>query len=129
MFPPGRYGRRREPRPARRRWVTPVAITIVVVIMGLIAVRLFTQYGNDRFAPTLVGTSGITDSSITVRFRVQKPGGEAASCTVQALAYNGAQVGQAQVPVPAGDDVTVTYRLVTTGKAYAAEIPTCEQAG
>jgi hypothetical protein len=128
MFPPGRYGHRREPVRARRRWTVPVMVVAIVAVMGLVAVRLFLEYGNDQFTPNVIGTSDITSTGVTVKFRVQKPGGAAATCTVQALAYSQAEVGAAQVPVPKGTDVTVTYRLATTARAYAAEIPDCQEA-
>ena len=43
-LPPGRYGRRREPARARRRWVT-AALALMVVVAGLaITVKLYRQY-------------------------------------------------------------------------------------
>jgi hypothetical protein len=125
MFPPGRYGRRREPR-ARPRWTVPVLVVVGVAIMSLIAVKLYFEYGNDKFTANVISSSQITDSSITVIFSVAKSDSAPATCTVQAFAYDDSQVGQAQVPVPAGSNVTVTYTLKTTARPYIGEVPACQ---
>ncbi len=126
MFPPGRYGRRREPR--KRSWALRVAAGIGVVLMLGIAFKLYQQYGKEDFSPTVLRYSNVTTSSITVTFDVQKQAGDKATCTLQAFAYTGEQLGEAQVPVAAGTDVRVTYTLPTTAKAYVAEIPSCQPA-
>jgi hypothetical protein len=72
--------------------------------------------------------SNVTDTSITVKFNVTKSDGAPATCTVQAIAYDNSQVGEAQVSVPAGKSVTVTYKLATSGRPYVAQVPSCEAA-
>jgi len=125
MFPPGRYGRRRE-RPGRPRWMLPVLLVVGVVILGAIVTKLYFQYGNDEFSATVIKQSNITDSSITVTFDVVKRGDAPGTCTLQAFTYHNAQVGEAQVDVAKGENVRVTYTLPTTAKAYMAEIPACQ---
>ena len=127
MFPPGRYGRRREQR--KPSWVLRVAAGIGVVLLLGIAFKLYQQYGNEQFSPTVLRYSNVTSTSITVTFDVQKQAGHRATCTLQAFAYNGEQLGEAQVPVGPGTDVRVTYTLPTTAEAYVAEIPACQPAG
>jgi hypothetical protein len=127
MFPPGRYGRRREPA-TRRRWIMPVALTAVILLCGTLAFKLYQQYGRPRFTPTVVNISGVTATSVTVRLVVRKPGGEAAICTLDALADDQSIIGTAEVPVPAGTSVTLTYTVSTTGKARWADIPSCRAA-
>ena len=46
-FPPGRYGRRREPRRSRR-WVSALLLALVVLAGTLIAVSLYLRYGDGR---------------------------------------------------------------------------------
>ncbi len=125
MFPPGRYGRRREPR-KRRRWVLPVGILAGLAVMSLIAVKLYFEYGNDGISANVISSTKITNSSITVTFSVDKPSGGPATCTVQAFTYQNAEVGSADVPVPAGTNVKVTYVLATSARAYIGEVPNCE---
>jgi hypothetical protein len=125
VFPPGRYGRRREG--SRRRWAMPVALVAVVALMGLLAIKLYTQYGTEQYSPTVLSLSNVTNSSITVKFRVSKPSG-AAVCTVNAEARDGTILGTAEVPVPAGSAVTVTHSITTTDRAYIAEVPSCRPA-
>jgi hypothetical protein len=127
VFPPGRYGRRREPR--RRAWLTRSVLVLVIALLGVIAVKLYVDYGKTDFTPTVLGYSNITSSSITVRFEVDKPSGAPAVCTVQAYAMDGTVIGAAQVPVGSGRSVTVDYPLATTGRARAADVPTCHAAG
>jgi Domain of unknown function (DUF4307) len=123
VFPPGRYGHRRER--ARRRWIAPSIAVGVLLITALISVKLFNQYGQAQFTPTVTNLSNLTDNSITVTFIVDKPGGGPAVCTVDALAYSHAQVGTAEVNVPSGTHVQVKYTLSTTERAYVADVPSC----
>jgi hypothetical protein len=126
LFPPDRYGRRRNHQ--RRRWVIPVFVAAAVAVMSLIVVKLYVEYGTAEFTPTVLRDSNITNNSITVTFNVTKSDGAAATCTVQALAYDGSQVGDAQAAVPAGKDVTVTYTLHTTKRPYVGQVPVCQAA-
>lgn len=96
-----------------------------LAISTLISVKLYTQYGQPKFTPTVIALSKVTDTSITVTFTVRKPSGEAAVCTVYALAYSGARVGAADVTVPSGKNVQATYTLTTTQRPYAANVPSC----
>jgi hypothetical protein len=126
MFPPGRYGRRREPS-KRRRWLVPVGILVGLAIMSLIAIKLYFEYGNDDISANVISSTNATDSSITVKFSVAKSDGHPATCTVQAFTYQNAEVGDALVPVPAGTNVIVTYTLATSARAYIGEVPNCEE--
>jgi hypothetical protein len=72
----------------------------------------------------VLSLSNVTNSSITVKFRVSKPHGRAV-CTVNAEARDGTILGTAEVPVPAGSAVTVTHSITTTDRAYIAEVPSC----
>jgi hypothetical protein len=128
MFPPGRYGRRRDPKARRPRWVVPVIAIAVLAIMGGLTVKLYKQYGNPQYTPTVIKLTNVTDSSIDVTFRVSKPNGAAATCTVDALTRAGAALGSAQVPVPAGTNVQVTATIKTTARAYIAQVPSCHSA-
>jgi hypothetical protein len=127
MFPPGRYGRRREPR-RTRRWVFPTLLVVTIGLLALLAAKLYGQYGTERFSPTVLRLSNISDSSITVEAQVVKPGKEAAICTVTALAHDGSVVGTADVPVPAGAKATFTFTVRTSARAYVADIPACRPA-
>ena len=126
VFPPGRYGRRREA--TRRRWGLPLAVAIVVAVMGLVAVKLYVQYGTQQYSPTVLSLTNVTNSTVTVRFRLEKPN-PPAICTVNAEARDGTILGSADVPVPAGTAVTVTYTVTTSGLPYIAEVPACHAAG
>jgi hypothetical protein len=127
VFPPGRYGRRREPN-TRRQWLIAVAMILVVAAGAAVAVKLYRQYGGPRFTATVVGLTRNSDTSVTVRFQVHNPGRGAAVCTVNALAFDGSVLGSGQAPVPAGADVTVSYQLSTTARPDLADVPSCRDA-
>ena len=125
LFPPGRYGRRREPR--RRPWVLPLVLSAVVAVMALLAVKLYVQYGSPQYSPTVLSLTNVTKTSVTVTFRVQKSS-PAAVCTVDAEAVDGSVLGTSDVAVPVGTDVTVTYTVTTTDRPHIAEVPSCHAA-
>jgi hypothetical protein len=108
--------------------VLPVVVAAVVAVMALLAVKLYTQYGTPQYSPTVLSLTNVTNTSVTVEFRVQKPSA-AAVCTVNAEAKDGSVLGTSDVPVPVGTDVTVTYTITTTGRPFIAEVPGCTAAG
>jgi hypothetical protein len=132
VFPPGRYGRRRDPR--RRRVPLPLLLALLGALVGLVVtVRLYQRYGTVAHRPEVFAIEEFADDHVTFGFRVYKPPGEASTCQVRARARNGAEVGAADVAVPAGapgtDSVTVRYRLATTGRPVSAEVIRCTRTG
>lgn len=126
VFPPGRYGRRRAPRRARR-WVV-VAIALFAVVVGLaVAFRLHRQYGEGAYDAELVRYTDVTERQVVIQFRVNLPAGKAATCAVRARNRAGQQVGRAEVRVPPGDDPhpVITYRLATSERPVSGEIQGC----
>jgi hypothetical protein len=127
VFPPGRYGRRREPR-RRRRGATTLALLAVLGVTLALAVGLYQRYGDRSYEPEVVGYSEVTDRQIMIRFRVRLPAGKGAVCAVRARSRDGIVVGRAEVPVPAGA-TEVSYRLATSARAFVGEVPRCRRAG
>jgi Domain of unknown function (DUF4307) len=130
VFPPGRYGRRRDPAyQHRRRWVTYLVAAMVIVAGVAIAVKLYRQYAQSPYQVTIIGVQDLSESGVTVTFEVTTPPGQGATCTVRAHTRDGELVGEAQVDVPpgaAGQTVSrVTYSLVTTKKPITGEVPGC----
>jgi len=108
----------------------PALLLVGVLVAGLgIAVRLNQLYGTPEYRGVVRSYSNVTDSEITVTFDVYKPPGEPAVCTVRARAVDGAEVGRAEVRVPAGDadtdHVRVTYTLQTERRPVTGEVPGC----
>ncbi|WP_433610729.1 DUF4307 domain-containing protein [Dactylosporangium sp. CA-139114] len=123
-YPPGRYGRRREPQP-RRRWLV-FALAAVVAVAGLaIAWQLYRQYGPQDFEPQVQRFYNVTDDGITVDFVVRKEPDLRATCSVRARSASGQEVGLAQVDVPEGAEAQVTYRLATSDRPVTVEVPAC----
>ena len=124
MFPPGRYGHRREPAPRRRWMIAIVAVVVTAVALG-ISIKLFQQYGQPEYAPQVRRYFEVTDTGISVEFDVRKPADKVGMCIVRARAETGEEVGAANVDVPLGDPVRVTYRLSTTARPVVVEVPRC----
>ena len=130
VFPPGRYGRRRDPAyQRRRRWAMYLAAAVVIVGTVAISVKLYRQYAQAPYAVTIVTIDEPTDHGVTVTFDVTTPPGQGATCTVRAHTRDGERVGEAQVdvqPGAAGQTVSrVTYSLVTTKRPVTGEVPGC----
>lgn len=132
VFPPGRYGRRREPR--RRPGLVPLLLACLGVVIGLLlAVALYQRYGTPDRRPEVVAIEEFADDHVTFRFRVYQPPGEPSTCRVRARARSGSEVGAADVSVPApdpgADSVTIRYRLATTERPVSAEVIRCTATG
>jgi hypothetical protein len=130
VWPAGRYGRRRDPvRQRRRRWISYVLATVVIVAGLGIAWKLYQQYEQAPYQVRVISVSNLTDTGFTVVFEVTKPAGAPAVCTVEGHTRDGEEVGSAEVPVPAGapDETStqVKYTLTTTKRPVTAEVPGC----
>jgi hypothetical protein len=125
VFPPGRYGRRRDPRRARRRWL-PIAVSVLLAL-GAVAIgaRLYGQYGNSPYQASVTGIDQVTDSSVAVTFTVRKRDAGPAVCRVQAKDRSAAEVGYAEVPVNGAGTVRVRYTLTTSARPYAVDVLGC----
>jgi hypothetical protein len=123
-YPPGRYGRRREPRP-HRRWPVVVVAAIVGLAGIAIAWRLFQQYGPQEYEPQVQRFYNVSDDGISVDFVVRKDAGKEATCRVRARSASGEEVGLAEVDVPKGAETLVTYRLATSDRPVTVEVPAC----
>ncbi|MEU7930944.1 DUF4307 domain-containing protein [Micromonospora echinofusca] len=130
-FPPGRYGRRREP--GRRRPLLAVLLAVAMVaVMTLVAVRLYRQYGDPNYDAEVITYTGITDSQVLVDFRVTVPEGATAVCLVRARDRDGAEVGREEVTVtarPGQRHVSAQHRLATTARPFIGEVLRCRPSG
>ncbi len=127
VFPPGRYGHRRERRRARR-WLTATLVGVVVLVGLGLAWRLYRQYGDPTYAAEVTRVTQLSDTGVTVEFRVTVPPGGTAVCTVRARSSAGEEIGRAKVTVRAAAGqrrVVSSYRLVTKGLPRTAEVPGC----
>jgi hypothetical protein len=130
-FPPGRYGRRREPR--RRPWLTWLIGLVVVLAGGAVTLKLYRQYEAAPYQVRAVNVTQITDRSITITFEVSTPDGSAA-CTLTARNRAGAEVGRGEVEISGGQPVSpgatghwmlTTHQLPTTERAFVGEVAGC----
>lgn len=127
VFPPGRYGRRREPR-RTPRWLTAVLVALVLIAGLAMAFRLYQQYGDRTYRPDGSRVTDIRDGEATIEFAVTLPAGGSAVCTVRALADSGEEVGRERVEVraePGQTRVEVVHRLATSARPRVVEVPGC----
>jgi Domain of unknown function (DUF4307) len=129
IYPPGRYGRRRD---GRRHPTVPIVFGVLVLLLSvLVAVRLYRQYGDPDYDPQIVGWTDVTAAQMTIKFTVRVPPGGAASCLLRARAYDGAEVGSRTVTVAAtGRSTTIEASEIvpTTARAAAGDIVRCRPA-
>ena len=127
VFPPGRYGRRREP--GRRRPLVPVVLAVLLVAaLGLAAVRLYKQYGDPAYDAQVITYTVITDSQVVIDFRVTVPAGGSAVCLLRARSSDGAEVGHEEVTVtarPGERQVTAQHQLATSARPFIGEVLRC----
>ncbi|MGW4497152.1 DUF4307 domain-containing protein [Micromonospora sp. NPDC004336] len=126
VFPPGRYGRRRES--GRRPLLAALLAVALVAALSLVAVRLYRQYGDPNYDAQVITYTEITDSQVLVDFRVTVPEGGSAVCLLRARDRAGAEVGREEVTVtaPAGRrQVTTRHRLTTDARPFIGEVVRC----
>jgi uncharacterized protein DUF4307 len=131
VFPPGRYGRRRNGR-HRPRVVSVVALALVVAASVLLSVRLYQRYGQTDYQPQIVGWDEPTDQQMTIRFTVRVPAGGSASCGLRARDYNGNEVGRRDVVVhaaPGATKIEAKEPVPTTARGSVGDVLGCEPAG
>ncbi|MFG3419471.1 DUF4307 domain-containing protein [Micromonospora sp. NPDC047730] len=126
-FPPGRYGRRREPG-RRRPLLAALLVIALVAVLSLVTVRLYRQYGDPNYDAQVITYTGITDSQVLVDFRVTVPEGGSAVCLLRARDRAGAEVAKEKVTVtarPGQRQVTTQHRLVTSARPFIGEVVRC----
>lgn len=126
VFPPGRYGRRRQPHASR--WL-PYAVAGLVIVASLgISYKLYRQYGPEEFDATVTAYRDVTDQQVVIDFVVTKPEDQPAVCVIRARDRSGAVVGRAKVPVrERGKRVEVSFTLMTTGTPVSGEAMGCSR--
>jgi hypothetical protein len=125
VFPPGRYGRRRSPRPRRTWLLVLVAALIGAAAVGL-TVRLYRQYGNPDHSGDITAVTERTADRITVRYEVRnRPGTGPATCHLRALDDSGGIVGEADFAVAAHRRVTGAFTLPVTSRPTRVELVRC----
>ncbi|WP_305790059.1 DUF4307 domain-containing protein [Symbioplanes lichenis] len=127
VFPPGRYGRRRD---GRRRLTGPIVFAVVIAVAVIaLSVRLYGQYGDPDYDAQIIGWGDVTDTSMTIRFSVRVPSGGSATCGLRARDYDGYEVGRATVTVSAkGDDRTIeaAEKVPTKSRASVGDVIRCD---
>jgi hypothetical protein len=127
IFPPGRYGRRREG--GKRLHPVPVLLAAAAALALLwLVLRLYSQYGADSYQSGIVRYGDVTQSHVTVTFEVRKPAGSTALCRLQARDSSGAETGYAEVKVGIGSRVTTTYTMATKAPAVLVDMLGCNAA-
>ncbi|HEX6683201.1 MAG TPA: DUF4307 domain-containing protein [Candidatus Limnocylindrales bacterium] len=130
IFPPGRYGRRREPR-RTPRLVIALAAAAMAVAGTFIGITLFNAYGEGDYSATVTAFAGITDTQVVVTFTVRLPADGVAKCVVRARDVTGAEAGREEISVKAGpvpDKTVVTHRLQTRTRPVTGEVRGCRPA-
>jgi len=131
VFPPGRYGHRRE---GRRRPVVPLIMLVIVLAASvLVAVKLYQRYGQTDYQAQIVGWQQSTDTTMTIKFTVRVPAGRSAECVLRARDYGGNEVGRRTVVVkpadPGATSIEADEPVTTTKRGSVGDVLGCQPAG
>ena len=130
IFPPGRYGRRREPKRTPRLVIAALAAA-TAALAGVVGVTLFKAYGEREYSASVTAFAGITDTQVVVTFTVRLPAEGRAICVVRARDETGVETGRQEIIVKAGPDpakTVVSHRLVTRTRPITGEVQGCRPA-
>ncbi|GIF06547.1 DUF4307 domain-containing protein [Actinoplanes siamensis] len=131
VFPPGRYGRRREG--GRRRTLPIIVAAVVFGIAALgVAWAYYQKFGQTDYHPEIIGWNEPTDAEMVIKFSVRVPAGETASCVLRARDYQGYELGTRTVTVPAragGGEVVVSETVPTTARGSVGDVMSCRPVG
>lgn len=100
-----------------------LAIALVVTVVGF----LYQQFTGEKISGEAIATEVVDDSSLslTVDVTSNRPDRDG-FCIVRAKEYSGAEVGRAEIYVPAGKETTrVTITFPTTARAYVGDVYGC----
>ncbi len=126
-----RYGRRPgRARGGRARLSVRARIALAVAFAALVGVVSWLAYVNANPATSsMVSAYQVrSDTAIDVTVKVDRDGGKAAECTVQALGRDMSVVGTATVRLAQGDD-TASVLVATTSRAAGATVESCHLTG
>ncbi|GIH08239.1 hypothetical protein Rhe02_63060 [Rhizocola hellebori] len=130
IFPPGRYGRRREHR-STSRWTVAIAAIAAGAVAAVMGYSLFLAYGEGEYRASVTSFTDVTDNQVVVTFLVRLPEGGAARCVVRARDASGAETGREEILVKAGPDpgqTEATHRLPTRSRPVTGEVEGCHPA-
>lgn len=127
VFPPGRYGHRRE---GRRRPVVPIIIMALVLAASvLLSVKLYQRFGQTEYKAQIVGWQDPTDTTMTIKFTVQVPAGAEAECVLRARDYGGNEVGRRTVVVradPGSTTISAEESVTTSKRGSVGDVMGCQ---
>ncbi|MEV6343546.1 DUF4307 domain-containing protein [Actinoplanes sp. NPDC051851] len=129
VFPPGRYGRRRDGR--RRSLPLVVAGVLCAALMIALTWSYYLKFGQTDYDPQIIGWSEPTDAEMVIKFSVRIPEDATASCVLRARDYQGYEVGTRTVAIPApagGGAITVEESVPTTARGSVGDIMSCRPA-
>jgi hypothetical protein len=128
-LPQGRYGRTADERADRK-------LRIVGAVLGACMLALVGWFGYDYVAGTRISAEVIKfdvmegADEVQVHLEVRKDAGAAGSCTLRALAEDGAEVGRLDVAIgQEGENrIDEVVKIRTTRQATSAELMGCNAA-
>ena len=126
VFPPGRYGRRREG--GRRRWLPLLFTAVFGAALLALTIGYYNKFGQTDYDPQIIGWNEPSDTRMVVNFKVRVPAGGTATCVVRARDYDGFEVGRstATIPGPADGGLVEHSETVTTkSRASVGDVMGC----
>lgn len=126
--PADRYGAARADRGLISGKVLAVVLGVLAVAVAVAVVAyLYEQFTAEKLSAEVVASEVVDDQTMALTADVtsNRPD-EDGYCIVRAKEYSGAEVGRAEIYVPAGQETTrVKVTFPTTGRAYAGDVYGC----
>jgi hypothetical protein len=130
VFPPGRYGRRRDGK--QRRWLPILTTAVFGLALAGLTFAYFDKFGQTDYKADIIGWKTPSSTEMVIEFRVRVPEGGAATCMLRARDYDGFEVGRRPVTVPApasGGSVEVRESVPTKERGSVGDVMGCRPAG
>lgn len=126
--PTERYGSARNDRgPISGKLFAVVLAVLAVAVVVAIAAYLYEQFTAEKLSAEVVSSEAVDEQtmSITANVTSNRPEDDG-YCIVRAKEYSGAEVGRAEVYIPAGRETTrIEVSFPTTGEPYAGDVYGC----
>lgn len=124
-LPDGRYGGRSADERADRK-LKIVGSVLGVVLLGVVGWIGYGYVSGQEISAEAIKSSVVSDREVQVHLEIRKDKDASGTCTLRAIAEDGAEVGRRDVAVPAGEKrIDEVYSVRTTSRATASELVSC----
>ncbi|MFI6642067.1 DUF4307 domain-containing protein [Streptomyces sp. NPDC050504] len=124
-LPEGRYSSRSSDERADRK-LKVIGAVLGAVGLGVVGWLGYSYVSGTEISAEPIKSSVVSDREVQVHLEIRKDEDASGTCTLRALAVDGAEVGRRDIAVPAGEKrIDRVYSVRTTSRATASELVSC----